>query len=51
MDRWGNVEVALSAMTSDLLIACTALTRDDAIITGNRRHFDRVPGLTVHDLS
>lgn len=37
--------------TSDLLIASTALTRGDAMVTGNRRHFDRVPGLTVHALA
>ena len=34
--------------TSDLLIACTALWRGDEIVIGNFRHFDRVPGLTVH---
>jgi predicted nucleic acid-binding protein len=32
--------------TSDLLIASTALCRD--VVTGNPRHFDKVPGLTVH---
>lgn len=36
--------------TSDLLIACSALSRDDEIVTGNRRHFDRVPGLKVRAL-
>lgn len=36
--------------TSDLLIACTALSRGDEIVTGNRRHYDRVPGLVVHEL-
>jgi len=35
--------------TSDLLIASSALARGDAVVTGNVRHFDRVPGLTVHD--
>jgi predicted nucleic acid-binding protein len=34
--------------TSDLLIACSALSRGDAIVTGNIRHFNRVPGLDVH---
>jgi predicted nucleic acid-binding protein len=34
--------------TSDLLIACTALYRGDAIVTGNLRHYERVPGLVVH---
>jgi len=36
--------------TSDLLIGSTALFRGDEIVTGNIRHFDRVPGLTVHQL-
>lgn len=40
-----------SVPTSDLLIASTALSRGDAIVTGNRRHFDRVPGLTVYDFA
>lgn len=33
--------------TSDLLIACTALHRDDEIVTGNPRHYDRIPDLVV----
>jgi predicted nucleic acid-binding protein len=37
--------------TSDLLIACTALTRGDEIVTGNIRHFDHVPGLVIHELA
>lgn len=36
--------------TSDLIIACTALSRGDSIVTGNVRHFDRVPRLRVHEL-
>ena len=36
---------------SDLLIACSALWRSDEIVTGNRRHFDRVPGLTVSEFA
>ena len=35
--------------TSDLLIACTALVREDEVLTGNARHFRQVPGLTVHE--
>jgi tRNA(fMet)-specific endonuclease VapC len=34
--------------TSDLLIASTALCRGDEVVTGNPRHFAKVPGLTVH---
>ena len=36
--------------TSDLLIGCTALSRGDEIATGNLRHFDRIPGLVVHEM-
>ncbi len=32
----------------DLLIAATAVTRGLALLTANRREFDRVDGLTVH---
>jgi tRNA(fMet)-specific endonuclease VapC len=35
--------------TSDLLIAATALAREDDLVTGNVRHFRRIPGLTVHE--
>lgn len=35
--------------TSDLLIACTALARGEEVLTGNVRHFRKVPGLTVHE--
>ena len=34
--------------TSDLLIASTALCRGDEVVTGNTRHFGKIPGLTVH---
>lgn len=33
--------------TSDLLIASTALSRGDEVMTGNVRHFRQIPGLTV----
>jgi tRNA(fMet)-specific endonuclease VapC len=32
----------------DLLIAATALTYDLTLITSNRRHFERVPGLSLY---
>jgi predicted nucleic acid-binding protein len=53
---FGEVDARLSSAgrriaTSDLLIAATALARGDEIVTGNRRRFDRVPGLRVHQLS
>ena len=55
MRVFGEIDATLSAAgdriaTSDLLIACTALSRGDEIATGNVRHFDRVPGLVVHNL-
>ena len=37
--------------TSDLLIASTVLSRDDRIVTGNLRHFRRIPGLAVREYS
>lgn len=52
---FGGIAAELSAAgrripTSDLLIASTALSRGDEIVTGVMRHFDRVPGLSVHTL-
>ena len=54
MRVFGQIDATLCAAgervaTSDLLIACTALTRGDEIATGDIRHFDRVPGLVVHE--
>jgi tRNA(fMet)-specific endonuclease VapC len=54
MRVFGEVDARLRAAgtplpTSDLVIACTALSRGDAIVTGNVRHFRRVPELTVHE--
>lgn len=53
---FGEIDAWLSAAgrriaTSDLLIASTALSRGDEIVTGNTRHFHRVPGLVVHRLA
>ena len=52
---FGEIDARLSAAgrripTSDLLIASTALSRGDEIITGSMRHFDRIPGLVVRKL-
>jgi tRNA(fMet)-specific endonuclease VapC len=52
----GEIDARLSGAgrripTSDLLIASTALARGDEIVTGNKRHFDRVPELIVHALA
>jgi tRNA(fMet)-specific endonuclease VapC len=56
MRIFGRLDADLSAdgarlPTSDLLIASTALSRDDEIVTGNPRHFKRVRGLVVHEYS
>jgi predicted nucleic acid-binding protein len=53
MRVFGELDARLSAAgerlpTSDLLIGCTALSRGDALLTGNLRHFERIPGLVVH---
>ena len=32
----------------DLLIAATALTHNLILVTGNKRHFARIPGLNLH---
>jgi predicted nucleic acid-binding protein len=50
---FGAIDARLSTAgqripTSDLLIAATAMSRGDDIVTGNPRHFDRVEGLSVH---
>lgn len=37
--------------TSDLLIASTALSRGDEVVTGNARHFGKIPSLTVHEVA
>ncbi len=33
----------------DLLIAATAIAYDLTLLTRNRRHFERVPGLSIYD--
>ena len=53
---FGEVDAQLCAVgqrlpTSDLMIAATALSRGDDVVTGNARRFDRVPGLVVRALS
>lgn len=56
MRIFGEIDARLRAAgtrvpTSDLLIGCTALFRGDGILTGNPRHFRRIPGLEVHELA
>jgi predicted nucleic acid-binding protein len=50
---FGRLDAELSAggnrvPASDLLIASTALFHGDPIVTGNFRHFARIPGLTIY---
>lgn len=72
LERWGDVELAISAMSAgELLHGCwradsparrarreefveavlgaiPVVCRGDEVVTGNTRHFDKIPGLTVH---
>lgn len=34
---------------ADLFIAAIAITKAAPIVTGNRRHFGRIPGLVIED--
>jgi len=34
---------------ADLLIAAVALAQSATVVTGNRRHYERIPGLVVED--
>lgn len=50
--RFGHVESRLRADGSvigefDTLVACIALSHDAGVLTGNRKHFARAPGLRV----
>lgn len=50
--RYGEIRVELEAAgnmpgEADLQIAATALHHDLTLVTGNLRHFERVPGLRV----
>jgi hypothetical protein len=40
----------LYVLTSDLLIGATALSLGFKVLTGNLRHFQRIPGLAVVQL-
>ena len=49
---WGQLQANLEAdgnvlADADLQIAATALRHDLELVTGNLRHFQRVPGLTI----
>lgn len=46
-ERGGVLKRTVQLQTPDALIAATALEHDLALMTRNRRHFDRVHGLTL----
>ncbi len=46
-ERGGALKRTAQLQTPDALIAATALEHELALMTRNRRHFDRVPGLTL----
>jgi predicted nucleic acid-binding protein len=50
---YGQIRAELESMgklpgEADLQIAATALRHDLELVTGNLRHFERVPGLRIH---
>lgn len=52
MDCFGDIKAQLSASGNtvddfDLLIGCTALTLNYAVVTNNTRHYEKIPGLSV----
>ncbi len=52
--RFGEIKALLQARgeglaDADLLIASVALARGAIVITGNRRHYERIPGIEIED--
>jgi tRNA(fMet)-specific endonuclease VapC len=52
--RFGTIKAYLqkkgiSLADADVLIAATTLDKCEKLITGNTRHFDRVPGLAIEN--
>jgi len=52
MDSFAEMKATLSASGSpvddfDLVIGCTALALNYAVVTNNARHFEKIPGLKV----
>lgn len=54
VERFGALKASLESQGQrladfDLLIAAVTLARGAVLVTGNRRHYDRVPGLELED--
>jgi tRNA(fMet)-specific endonuclease VapC len=54
LERFADIKVELMRRGErledfDLLIAATALAEGRTLVTGNRRHFGRIPGLRIED--
>ena len=54
--RFGAIKAALQRSgtplaDADVLIAAATLEKGDRLVTGNARHFDRIPGLALEDWS
>ncbi len=54
--RFGALKAALQKggtplADADVLIAAATLEKADRLVTGNARHFDRIPGLALEDWS
>ena len=52
MDSFGEIKASLSAAGTtvddfDLLIGCTALTLNYAVVSNNSKHYRKIPGLRV----
>ena len=54
LKRFGSIKAYLqkngiSLADADVLIAATTLERSEKLITGNTKHFDRIPGLSIEN--
>jgi len=52
--KFGEIKALLESRgqglaDADLLIAAVGLARGAVIVTGNRKHFDRIPGIEIED--